>query len=458
MLELLDLKQRFLENTKLSKIAFEKAQRVIPGGVQGNIKFFSPYPLSFAIADGAWMTDVDGNRYVDYLLSFGALMLGHGHVVVRQAVNEVWNQYGTTSFGVPYALETTMVESIRLLYPSIESVRFTNSGLEATLLAIRLGLAFTGKTHIAKFDGHYHGGHEQVLVNTVVSDSNTSCVSRPTPHSESLGLPDYYVEHTVVLPFNNLSLCEEILREQQKHVGVMILEPVQDGYIPATPAFMQGIRKLATELGIVLIFDEVKTGFRVALGGAQEYYGVRPDLTTLGKVLGGGFPIGAVGGKFDILQLSSPQRSRKTNEVVFHSGTFNGNPISLTAGLRTIEFLREPGRFEQIVDTTNFLKREIIRIAKSYNFGVATIGVGTIFNILVSENTDLKNCSVQAPSRELREILDLALMYHGVFSKPFNRFSVSAAHGTAEIQHTLDAFEKSFADMREVVQTKVKVR
>lgn len=428
---------------------------VIPGGVQGNIKFFAPYPLSFSQARGAWMTDVDGNRYVDYLLSFGALMLGHGHPVVRGAVQEVWERYGTTSFGVPYELEFAMVKQVQKLYPSIKSLRFTNSGLEATLLAVRLALAFSGKTHIAKFDGHYHGGHEQVLVNTSVAESLEAGNTRPAARKASLGLPDYYVEHTIVLPFNNLALCEQILREQVTRVGAVIMEPVQAGYIPADPAFMRGLRQLTRDLGILLVFDEVKTGFRVALGGAQEYYGIEPDLTALGKVLGGGFPIGAVGGREDILRLSAPTRSTQLTDIVFHSGTFNGNPISLTAGLRTLEFLREPGRFERVLDVTNQLKQGIVSLAKSYDIGVEPIGIGTIFNIKVGRTPAQADGSVPNPSRELREALDFALMYHGVFSKPFNRFSLSTEHGETEVAHTLAAFDKSFADIREVARTTV---
>lgn len=443
-----EIKERFFEKTAGSKQAFERAQTVTPGGVHGNIKFFSPYPLSFARAEGAWMTDIDGNRYVDYLLSFGALMLGHGSPLVRQAVKEVWDQYGTTSFGVPHGLEITMAETIRTLYPSMQSIRFTNSGLEATLLAIRLGLAFTGKTHIAKFDGHYHGGHEHVLVNTTTEERSGAGAGLPTPRADSLGLPEYYVNHTVVLPFNDWERCEDTLRTERNRVGVVILEPVQGGYIPPDPAFLQRLRQLTTELGMVLIFDEVKTGFRVALGGAQEYYGIRPDVTTLGKVLGGGFPIGAVGGQAAIMELCSPKRSKNPSDVVFHSGTFNGNPVSLVSGMRTIQKLQEPGYFNHIRDVTKRLKENIVSIGKSHNIDVETIGVGTIFNILVYKELPSINGSRKVPSRALREALDFSLMYHGVFSKPFNRFSVSAAHGNSEIQHTLDAFEKSFSDIR----------
>ncbi len=447
MVDLESLKKRFLEKTRRSQIAFENAKSSIPGGVQGNIKFFSPYPLSFTTAEGAWMTDVDGNRYVDYLLSFGALMLGHGHQVVRQAIEEVWERYGTTSFGVPYDLELEMASTIQGLYPSIQAVRFTNSGLEATLLALRLGLAYTNKTHIAKFDGHYHGGHEQVLINTTLHGSPSKANDSFAPHADSLNLPSYYVDHTIVLPFNDLSRCDQILRKHRDEIGVVLLEPVQAGYIPPAPLFLKEIRKLTSELGIILIFDEVKTGFRVALGGAQQYYDVAPDLTALGKVLGGGFPIGAVGGRSDIMQLCSPQRSFDPSEVVFHSGTFNGNPMSLMAGLRTIQYLTRPGCFDQIVTTTNLLRHQIESLGQSHNLAIRTNGVGTIFNIEVAETSRPDSDTNFQASKFMREALDFALMYHGIFSKPFNRFSISAVHGYSEVQATLDAFDKSFSDI-----------
>lgn len=435
--------------TSNSYALYELAKQVIPGGVQGNIKYYDPYPLSFASAKGAWLKDVDGHHYVDYLLSFGALILGHGHSVVKQAVEEVWDTYGTSSFGVPYPLELTMGKKIKSLYPSIQQVRFTNSGLEATLLAIRLGMAYTEKSSIAKFAGHYHGGHEQVLVSTqpIINDG-----THPRQVSESRGLPDYYLDHTIVLPFNDTETSERILRENQDQIGVVILEPLQSGYIPANPQFLQHLRRVTKELGMVLIFDEVKTGFRVRLGGAQELYDIQPDLTSLGKVLGGGFPIGAVGGRKDILEMTAP-RPNAPHDVVFHSGTFNGNPMSLLSGLRTIEFLQDGDHYGTLLKMTENLRQEVERLGKRYGLPIKTVGEGSIFNIVfVNEQEgngarpwDIVAAEQSAYHRRLRGQLDFLLMEHGVFSKPYNRFSLSLAHDDKAIQHTLDAFEKSFA-------------
>ncbi len=442
------LHQRYRDATPGSARAFGEAARLIPGGVQGNIKYFEPHPLSFESANGSWLTDVDGHRYVDFLLSFGALALGHGHAVVRKAIGDALDRYGTTSFGMPYELECKMVRTIRERFPSIDALRFTNSGLEATLLAIRIGLAATGKTHIAKFEGHYHGGHDQVLVSTTTAarEAGVDPVARP----DSKGLAPYHVKHTVVLPFNDLENCSRILNSRNEEVGVVVLEPVQAGYIEPAPGFLSDVRTLTAKLGMVLIFDEVKTGFRTSLGGAQGYYNVQPDLTALGKILGGGLPIGAVGGRRELLELCSPGRSKGLDDVVFHSGTFNGNPLSLAAGLATIGFLEAPGRFSELLEATEALKTGITTSAEEHGFGVDTPGAGTIFNVAFRQHGTYRT-AVPAPN-QLRQALDFSLMHHGVFSKPMNRFSMATSHGEAEIAHTLSAFENAFAELEKFVE------
>ena len=336
------------------------------------------------------------------------------------------------------------------MVPSLEQVRFTNSGLEATLLAIRLGMAYTRRPGIAKFAGHYHGGHEHVLVSTHPVVNRDGPIAKT---SESLALPDYYVEHTEVLPFDDIDRCEALLRQHREEVGVVVVEPFQSGYIPVDRDFMQRLRLITQELGMVLLFDEVKTGFRIRLGGAQAFYGVRPDLTALGKVLGGGFPVGAVGGRQEILELASPERNLPNHEVVFHSGTFNGNPVSLLAGLRTLEFLETPGVYETLLDTTRQLRENIEQISAHYGLPVQTVGEGTIFNVVfpghevgrMSKPSDVIAAEMSARHRTLRKDLDFLLMKHGVFSKPYNRFSMSTAHDDKALASTLDAFEQSFA-------------
>jgi glutamate-1-semialdehyde 2,1-aminomutase len=438
--------EQYRQQHPRSAAFFERAQAVIAGGVNGNLRYFSPFPLTFQKAQGARLYDLDGFAYIDYLLSYGALLLGHGHACVQDAVRQVFEQQGTSSFGATHPLELEMAETLRQLYPSFESMRFTNSGLEATLFALRLALAYTGKTHIAKFEGHYHGSHDQVLVSVNPSRERAGEADAPQAVPESFGMPDYYREHTVVLPFNDWEACEAIL-EKNTDIGCVILEPMQAGYIAAKAEFVQRLRKYTRERGIVLIFDEVKTGFRIALGGAQAFYGVEPDLTALGKVVGGGFPIGVVGGRRDLLALAAPH-ARNRGETVFHSGTFNGNPISLAAGLATIRYLSQPGRFEGIVERTNRLRQGIETLAQTYRIPMRTVGEGTIFNVVAIDG-ELENYrDLQRNNNDLRLALDFLLMEHGVYSKPLNRFSLSDAHGEQEIEETLRAFEKSFAALQ----------
>jgi glutamate-1-semialdehyde 2,1-aminomutase len=438
-----DLEARYRTRTPQSAAAFERARRTIAGGVQGNIKFFEPYPLTFRRGAGGWLEDVDGHRYVDYLLSFGALILGHGHPAVREAVDHVFREVGTTSFGMPNPLEVEMAERLSTLYPSMESVRFTNSGLEATLLAVRVGMAYTGRTHLAKFAGHYHGGHEHVLV-TVHPDPEADGLD---PSPDSYRLPDYYLDHTVVLPFNDFDACERLLRARQAEVGVVIAEPLGAGVVLADQNFMVNLRRLTQDLGMLLVFDEVKTGFRVALGGAQQFYGVTPDLTTLGKIVGGGFPIGVVGGRRDIMELCSPLRSKHLNEVVFHSGTFNGNPVSLAAGLATLRILDGEGVFPDLLQKTETLRRGIEACGREFAIPLQTLGAGAVFDVVVDDRPIKTSLDYERAPRHRRRALDFLLMERGVFSKPLNRFSLSIAHTSDDIAFTLEAFHGAMKEL-----------
>ncbi|MFA9382100.1 MAG: aspartate aminotransferase family protein, partial [Acetanaerobacterium sp.] len=334
-----------------------------------NIKYFEPYPIIMRQGHGSRLTDVDGNTYIDYLLCYGALLLGHGHPAVTEAVTKTMEETGTTVFGTPHVMETTMAEVLREIYPSIEMLRYTNSGLEATLFAIRLAFAFTGRSKLAKFEGHYHGGHDRVLVSVNPTADSAGSADSPTATSESLGLPDYYVQNTVVLPFNDIEATDRLLRCHVEEIACVIIEPVQGGFIPAKPEFMRFLRKITTELGIVLVYDEVKTGFRVSLGGAQEVYDVKPDITALGKVVGGGFAIGVVGGRKDILSLCSPADYTdilapdagvaRGRQGVFHSGTYNGHPIVLAAGLATIGVLRQGDVMQRLFASTEYLRTQL---------------------------------------------------------------------------------------------------
>jgi glutamate-1-semialdehyde 2,1-aminomutase len=437
-MDLTVLQSRFERRHPRSKSFYEKALLSTPGGVHGNLRHYPPFPLTFEKAQGAYLTDADGHVYVDYFLSYGALILGHGDPAVRMAVQEVWEQQGTSSFGAPHPLELEMVDTLKSLLPSLESVRFTNSGLEATLLSVRLALAYTRRTHLAKFEGHYHGSHDHVLISIHPAEAPHEA-RRPAPKAASFGLPDYFTDHTIVLPYHDWDACEDILNQHKTEIGAVIMEPMMAGFVPADPGMVKRLREWTSQHGVVLIFDEVKTGFRVSLGGAQEYYGVKPDLTTLGKVVGGGFPIGVVGGRRDILDLCSPLRS---GQPLFHSGTFNGNPVSLAAGLATLRQLRQPGFFDNMVKSAMKLRDAIESLSQAYNAGWSTLGVGTIFN-LVDTATDPQGTAKTAR----RLALDYLLMEQGVFSKPLNRFSMASVHGPQEIDQTISAFERAFAEL-----------
>lgn len=438
------------ERTRKSYEMFQKAQEVMPGGVTANIKYFDPYPIIMEEADGAHLIDIDGNKYIDFLLAYGALILGHGHYKITESVIKQMVTKGTTIFGTPHELEIEMAKKLIQLYPSIEQVRYTNSGTEATLLAVRMAHAYTGKSKIAKFEGHYHGGYDEVLYSVNPPMEKAGPAHEPYAVPDSAGLKTKNEQETIILPFNDLESCQKILQKHADELAAVVIEPVQAGFIPATQPFMDALRKITEQLGIILIFDEVKTGFRVAMSGAQSLYNIQPDLTALGKVLGGGFPIGAVGGKKEIMQISSPQGKKdvfemdgRTNkkDVLFHSGTYNGHPSVLAAGLATIEVLEKNYAFAKIEQTTHNLRRGIENVLRYYQIKGKTVGEGSIFSVVLTDG-EIKNYrDMQKADTSLRKQLDYHLLTLGVYTKPLNRYSVSLAHTDNDVQATIDAYE-----------------
>ncbi|MFP7485357.1 aspartate aminotransferase family protein [Priestia filamentosa] len=441
------------ESTQTSATLFKKACKVIPGGVTANIKYFNPHPIMMEKGKGSKLFDVDGNEYIDYLLCYGALILGHGHHKVFEAVTKQMMESGTTIFGTPHKMETTMAEKLIELYPGIEMVRYTNSGLEATLLAIRTAVAYTGKQKIAKFEGHYHGGYDQVLVSVNPDMDRAGEPSAPKAVGESRGLPDYYLKNTVILPFNNLDATEKILRDHAHELAGVILEPIQGGFIPANQDFMTGLRKITEELNIVLIFDEVKTGFRLSLGGAQKIYGIKPDITALGKVLGGGFPIGAIGGKKEMMMISSARDGRDIltagaentdkQDPLYHSGTYNGHPTILSAGLATINVLEQEDTMDKLFARTQLLRKQLEEIYRSYGLTMQTLGMGSIFNIILGEG-DIRNYrDMSKTNTKLRKQIDYELLKLGIYTKPLNRYSMSVVHTEEDVHRTVAAHDEA---------------
>ncbi|WP_342515088.1 aspartate aminotransferase family protein [Sporosarcina sp. FSL K6-1522] len=442
--------EEYIKKTPIS-LEFSKTSRnIMPGGVTANIKFFEPYPVIMKKGAGAYLTDVDGNEYIDYLLSYGALMTGHGHPKVMEGIQRQLTEEGTLLFGTPHNLEVKMGQKIQELYPSMERVRYTNSGTEATLLSIRMAYAYTEKYKIAKFEGHYHGGYDQVLLSVNPPLDEAGPANNPNAIIESKGVDPYHLEHTIVLPFNDLEATTEILTRHKEEIAAVILEPIQGGFIPAEKSFMEGLRKVTEKLGILLIFDEVKTGFRLGLGGAQEVYGIKPDLTALGKVVGGGFPVGIIGGKKEIMDISAPtaasdvfdnsqSKGSGAKDVLFHSGTYNGHPTILAAGLATIEVLEK--EIEQVFNATEQLKSGICDLFAAKGINAQTIGMGSIFNIVITEKDHVRSYrDLQESNFGLRKEIDYHLLSQGIYTKPLNRFSLSTVHGEKEVERTLEAF------------------
>ncbi|MFJ8236737.1 aspartate aminotransferase family protein [Ureibacillus sp. NPDC094379] len=448
-----------------SKRLFEEACSYIPGGVTAHIKYMTPHPIVMKQAKGSKLVDVDGNYYIDYLLCSGSLLTGHGHPAITEAVIKQLQEMGTSIFGTPHLLEQEMAKRIIDLYNGIDMVRFTNSGLEATLLALRIAKGFTGREKIAKFEGHYHGGYDQSLISVNPSMEEGGDPKRPTPIPESRGISNYYLENTVVLPFNDLDATIQLLTENKDDLAAVILEPVQGGYIPATQEFMNGLREITEKFGILLIFDEVKTGFRVGMRGAQGYYNITPDITALGKVLGGGFPVGLVGGRKDIMDITNPISSRdilsanvvkdkenngNKDSVLFHSGTYYGHPTVLSAGKATLDLLEENGTLDKTIERTMWLRKELESLYNRYGIKMKTIGLGTIFNIVFTDKEILNYRDMQESNFALRDKIDRRLLELGIFIKPLTRYSMSTEHTQADLEKTIELHEQVLIEISKV--------
>lgn len=435
-----------------SEKAWEKAGNSIPGGISANVKFFEPFPLFMKAGHGAYLTDVDDHKYIDYVLSYGPLILGHERPEIKETLNKYLLEHGTMLYGTPHEGEGEFAELIKKYYPSLESIRYTNSGTEATLLSIRTAFAFTGKYKIAKFEGHYHGGYNEVLVSVNPDISKAGDEKEPIGLPESAGISDGMLENTILLPFNDIESCRTILMKHKHEVAGVIMEPMFGGTIPATKEFMKELRQLTTELGMLLIFDEVKTGFRVGMTGAQGYYGIKPDLTTLGKVIGAGFPVGILGGRKDIMNIASPNGSdildsgnKKNNaaDILYHSGTYNGHPLILALGTETIRILED--ELDPLITRTESLKEGIKKIFSEHGVKVITTGIGAMFNIWITELDDIKSYRDVAKSDfDLRKRIDYALLLNGIYNKPCNRYNLCTAHTDSVIDETLSAFERAF--------------
>lgn len=419
---------------------FQAAQQHIPGGVNSPVRAFKGVggdPIFFKKGEGAYVVDVDDKRYIDYVGSWGPMIVGHAHPKVIKAVQEV--VVNGLGFGAPTQIETTMADRVCELVPSCELVRMVSSGTEATMSAIRLARGYTGRDKIVKFEGCYHGHSDSLLVK---AGSGALTLGVPT----SPGVPAALAEHTITLTYNDIESVKAAFAKVGGQIACIIVEPVAGNMncIPPVPGFLEGLREVCDEYETVLIFDEVMTGFRVALGGAQAHYGVKPDLTTLGKVIGGGLPVGAFGGKREVMEQIAPLGP------VYQAGTLSGNPVSMAAGLASMDILMQAGFHENLSQKAAMLMDGLKVRAKAAGIPLTTNQVGGMFGFFFSDEPQVSSfyqvtqCDLQRFQLFYHEMLN-----EGVYLAPsaYETGFVSSAHTDVEIQATLDAAERVFSKL-----------
>lgn len=419
-------------NKPYSQELFERAQKVFPGGVNSPVRAFQPYPIFFERAKGSKIYSVDGSSYIDYCMAYGPLIFGHTFEAISSAVKAQLAK--GTLYGAPTENEVRFAELISKLVPCMEMLRLVNSGTEATMHAIRLARGFTGRKKIIKFEGCYHGAHDYVLVK---AGSGATSFGAP----DSLGIPEETTRNTIVLPYNNSSALEEVIKRESQDIAAVIVEPVigNAGLILPRKGYLNMLRKLTKDYGILLIFDEVIMGFRLALGGAQEYYKIQSDLTTLGKVLGGGFPIGAFGGKKEVMQHLSPSGK------VYQAGTFSGNPVSVIAGhtaLQTVSKNRD-AIYPKLERNCEKLATALADLASNYHVEAQVNNIASMFQIFFTSNPVFDYVSAKKSKTKKFSIYFHQLLKQGVFIPPsqFETCFLSTAHSEEDLESTIEAFD-----------------
>ena len=423
-----------------SESLFAQAQRHIPGGVNSPVRAFRAvggHPIFFQRGEGAYLIDVDNRRYVDYVGSWGPMIAGHAHPDVVRAVQDAAAR--GLGFGAPTAIETEMADTICALMPALEQVRMVNSGTEATMSAIRLARGFTGRDAIIKFEGCYHGHADSLLVK---AGSGALTLGVPT----SPGIPADLAAHTLTLDFNDAEQVDAAFARHGDEIAAVIVEPVAGNMncVPPLPGFLQTLRRCCEARGSLLIFDEVMTGFRVALGGAQSLYGVEPDLTTLGKVIGGGLPVGAFGGRADVMAHIAPLGP------IYQAGTLSGNPVAMAAGLATLGLVQAQGFYEDLGNTAQRLTAGMVERARAAGIDLSANQVGGMFGLFFTDQSPVSNFSqVMACDQDRFVRFFHGMLREGVYLAPsaFETGFVSSAHDEQAINATLEAAERVFSTL-----------
>ncbi|MFE0502428.1 glutamate-1-semialdehyde 2,1-aminomutase [Lysobacter soli] len=426
-------------NHERSHALFSRARELIPGGVNSPVRAFKSVggePFFAQSAQGAYIVDVDGNRYVDYVGSWGPMIAGHAHPQVLAAVSET--MVNGLSFGVPNALEVTMAERIAQIVPSCEMVRMVNSGTEATLSAIRVARGATGRTRIVKFEGCYHGHGDSFLVK-----AGSGVMTLGLPNSP--GVPSALADLTSTIPYNDFDAATQLFDEIGSEIAALIIEPIVGNANCILPrdGYLQHLRELCSKHGALLIFDEVMTGFRVALGGAQALYGITPDLSTFGKIIGGGMPVGAYGGRRDLMEQVAP------SGPIYQAGTLSGNPVAMAAGLATLDLIQVPGFHTELERRTHVLCDGLEAAARAAGIAFTTTRAPGMFGLYFREGPVETFEDAKASDTARFNRFFHAMLGRGVYLAPsaFEAGFVSSAHGDAEIAHTIDAARASFAEL-----------
>lgn len=426
-------KQR-VEKLPKSEELFEKAKRLMPGGVNSPVRAFYPYPFFAERAKGSHILDIDDKEYIDYCLAYGPLILGHSHSKVVEAVRAQLEK--GSLFGTPTAQEVELAELICKVVPSAEMVRLVSTGGEATMSAIRAARGYTGKKKIMKFEGCYHGAHDYVLVK---AGSGATTFGMPT----SLGIPEETIRNTIVVPFNDAGKFEEAVKKNKDDLAAVIVEPIigNIGLVLPKEGFLETLREITEDYGIVLIFDEIITGFRLALGGAQEYYDITPDMTTLGKILGGGFPMAAFAGKEEIMKTIAPSGK------VYQAGTFSGNPISVTAGLATLRFIldKKQSFYSELEKKCKSIAEPLKESINDSGLKVQISQVASMFQLFFTDIPVQDYSSVKTADNSRYMEFQGKLLKQGVFVPPsqFETCFISWAHSEKDLERTAEAMAES---------------